>query len=64
MHEKLIKSHKKDVYAVGRTSKADVAQKSFLNRQFAVVVDEMDLLASTPFKYVKVVTYSARTLCS
>lgn len=29
---------------VGRTSKADVAQSAFLNRQFAVVVDETDLL--------------------
>jgi len=28
----------------GRTSKADVAQSAFLNRQFAVVVDETDLL--------------------
>lgn len=29
---------------VGRTFKADVAQSTFLNRQFAIVVDETDLL--------------------
>lgn len=29
---------------VGGISKADVAQSAFLNRQFAVVVDETDLL--------------------